>query len=113
MARLAFEIILAPAAATALKNLSVPIRSGVTKALEAHLTHDPTKVSKNRIKRLRGLRQPQYRLRVGDIRVFYDVTETEVQVLAIVTKAEAQSWLDEEGTPTHGPEGGGTGGGEG
>jgi hypothetical protein len=66
-----------------------------------------------RIKRLRGLSQPQYRLRVGDIRVFYDVTETQVQVLAIVTKAEAQSWLDEESTPVWGPEGGGAGGGEG
>jgi hypothetical protein len=32
--------------------------------------------------------------------VFYDVTETEVQVLAIITKAEAQAWLDERGTPT-------------
>jgi len=65
MARVAFEIILAPAAATALKNLSVLIRTGVTKALEVHLTHEPTKVSKSRIKRLRGLRQPQYRLRVA------------------------------------------------
>ena len=96
----------------ALKNLSVPIRTGVTKALEVHLTHEPTKVSKSRIKRLRGLSQPQYRLRVGDIRVFYDVTETQVQVLAIVTKGDAQSWLDEEGTPAQGPEGGGAGGGQ-
>jgi mRNA interferase RelE/StbE len=106
---MAFAIILAPAAATALKNLSVPIRTGVTKALAVHLRHEPTKVSKSRIKRLRGLRQPQYRLRIGDIRVFYDVTETQVQVLAIVTKAEAQSWLDEEGTPAQEPEGGGAG----
>jgi len=44
--------------------------------------------------------QPQYRLPIGDIRVFYDVTETQVQVLAIVTKEDAQSWLDEQGTPT-------------
>ena len=110
---MAFEIILAPAAATALKNLSVPIRTGVTKALAVHLAHEPTKVSKSRIKRLRGLRQPQYRLRVGDIRVFYDVTETQVEVLAIVTKAEAQSWLDEEGTPTQGGKSRGAGGGKG
>jgi mRNA-degrading endonuclease RelE of RelBE toxin-antitoxin system len=109
----AFEIILAPAAATALKNLSVPIRTGVSDALDAHLTHEPTKVSKSRIKRLRGLSQPQYRLRVGDIRVFYDVTETQVQVLAIVTKAEAQSWLNEQRTPTQGSEGSGAGEGEG
>jgi len=58
----------------------------------------PEKVSKSRIKRLRGLSQPQYRLRVGDIRVFYDVTETQVEVLAVVSKAEAQAWLNEQGT---------------
>ncbi len=97
---MAFEIILAPQAVTSLKNLSVPIRTGVQEALELHLTHEPTKVSKSRIKRLRGLSQPQYRLRVGDIRVFYDVTETQVQVLAVVTKVDAQAWLDEQGTPT-------------
>jgi mRNA-degrading endonuclease RelE of RelBE toxin-antitoxin system len=109
-----FEVILAPEAAKALKKLSVPIRTGVTKALEVHLTHEPTKVSKSRIKRLRGLRQPQYRLRVGDVRVFYDVTETEVQVLAIVTKAEAQAWLDKQGAPNpETPERSGPGSGEG
>jgi prevent-host-death family protein len=43
--------------------------------------------------RLRGLRQPQYRLRVGEIRILHDVTGTTVQVLAIVTKLEADSWL--------------------
>jgi len=51
------------------------------------------------IKRLRGLAQPQYRLLVGDYRVFYDIVVQEVQVLAIVPKLEAQAWLDERGTP--------------
>jgi hypothetical protein len=37
---------------------------------------------------------------VGEIRVFYDVNDKEVQVLAIVSKAEAQAWLDKQGTPT-------------
>ena len=111
---MAFEIILAPAAATALKNLAVPVRTGVVKAIDEHLAHEPTKVSKSRIKRVQGLSQPQYRLRVGDIRVFYDVTETQVQVLAIVTKAEAQTWLDEQGTPTEEKaKGGGPGGSQG
>jgi mRNA interferase RelE/StbE len=63
------------------------------------LRHEPKKVSRSRIKRLRGLRQPQYRLRVGDVRIFYDVTETTVEVLAIVTKSEAESWLAEYGNP--------------
>jgi mRNA-degrading endonuclease RelE of RelBE toxin-antitoxin system len=111
---MAFEIILAPQAVASLKNLSVPLRTGVREALELHLTHEPTKVGKSRIKRLRGLSRPQYRLRVGDIRVFYDVTETQVQVLAIVTKADAQAWLDEQGTPaTDEVESRGTGGDQG
>ncbi len=53
--------------------------------------------SKSRIKRLRGLAHPQYRLRVGNIRVFYDVSESVVEVLAIVAKADADDWLAQEG----------------
>jgi mRNA interferase RelE/StbE len=56
-------------------------------------------VSRSRIKRLRGLRKPQYRLRVGEARIFYDVTETTVEVLAIVTKSEAETWLAQFGNP--------------
>jgi mRNA interferase RelE/StbE len=96
---MAYEIVLAPDAAAALKALSRPVRTGLKEAIERHLLHEPTKVSRSRIKRPRGLSQPQYRLRIDDIRVFYDVTETQVQVLAIVTKTEAQAWLDEQGTP--------------
>lgn len=111
---MAFDIVLAPGAVATLKSLPVPVRTGVVKALAVHLTHEPRRVSKSRIKRLRGLRQPQYRLRVGDIRVFYDVTETQVQVLAIVTKAEAHTWLDKQGTPeTSGGHEGGPGEGQG
>ena len=50
-------------------------------------------VSKSRIKRLRGLARPQYRLRIEDVRVFYDITGSTVEVLAVVVKSEAQSWL--------------------
>ena len=111
---MAFEIIVAPAAAAALRAFSTPVRTGVKEAIRRHLAHEPTKVSKSRIKRLRGLSQPQYRLRVDDIRVFYDVTETQVQILAIVTKAEAQAWLDEQGTPAEDEsESGGARGGQG
>ena len=101
-----FEVILAPEAVKSLRRLQAHIRAEVKDALEMHLRHEPTKVSRSRIKRLRGLRQPQFRLWVGDIRVFYDVTEAAVEILAIVAKHEAQRWLDEEGTPATG---GGTG----
>lgn len=76
------------------------VRSQVRDALEVHLRFQPTKASRSRIKRLRGLSRPQYRLRIGDIRVFYDVAQATVEILAIVTKAEAQAWLDAEGSPT-------------
>jgi mRNA-degrading endonuclease RelE of RelBE toxin-antitoxin system len=59
---------------------------GQVVAIDLHLRHEPRKVSKSRIKRLRGLSRPQFRLRMGEIRVFYDVSETSVEVLAIVAK---------------------------
>jgi mRNA interferase RelE/StbE len=65
--------------------------------MERHLRHEPVKVSKSRIKRLRGLRKPQYRLRVDEFRVFYDVAGQEVQILGIVLKADAEDWLKEIG----------------
>src|SRR5438552_3031900 len=94
-----YEVVLAPAVAKAYRFLPAYRRAEVRDALERHLRYEPTRVSKSRIKRLRGLTQPQYRLRVGEVRVFYDVTREAVQVLAIVTKAEAAGWLAEHGTP--------------
>lgn len=96
LARVRFEIILAPGAVRQLSSLRKDIRSGVRAGIELYLRHEPTKVSKSRIKRLRGLDQPQYRLRIDEIRVFYDVTETCVEVLAIVPKEQADEWLDTE-----------------
>ena len=92
-----FEIILAPGAVAGIRALPAYHQRIVTDAIETHLRFEPTKASKSRIKRLRGLNRPQYRLRVDDIRVFYDVTSQEVQILTIVTKAEAQGWLDAHG----------------
>jgi mRNA-degrading endonuclease RelE of RelBE toxin-antitoxin system len=92
-------VVLAPEAAKAYRALPASLRANVRDALERHLRNEPTRVSKSRIKRLRALSQPQYRLRVGEVRVFYDVENEFVQVLAIVTKAEAARWLAEHGTP--------------
>jgi mRNA-degrading endonuclease RelE of RelBE toxin-antitoxin system len=94
-----FEIVLAPQAARELRALPARLRSEVRDALEAHLRHQPTKVSKSRIKRLRGIARPQYRLRVGETRVFYDVRDETVEVLAIVAKKQAEIWLSAQGKP--------------
>ena len=90
---MAFAIVLAPEAARVLRTLQGHERALVRDTIDRHLRHEPTKVSKSRIKRLRGLSQPQYRLRVGETRVFYDVFEGTVDVLAIVAKSQAAEWL--------------------
>jgi mRNA interferase RelE/StbE len=92
-------IVLAPEAVDDLKKLRANLRAEVRAALEMHLRHEPEKVSRSRIKRLRGLRRPQYRLRVGDVRVFYDVSDTTVEILAIVAKSEAGQWLAQFADP--------------
>jgi mRNA-degrading endonuclease RelE of RelBE toxin-antitoxin system len=92
-----YEIILAPEAVQDLRSLKANVRSEVRDAMQTHLTHEPAKTSRSRIKRLRSLSQPQYRLRVDDIRVFYDIAEPTVQVLAIVPKSEADAWLAQFG----------------
>lgn len=99
MARMRFEILLAPEAVEDLRRLKAGERTAVKEALETHLRHEPTKTSRTRIKRLRGIARPQYRLRVEEVRVFYDVSGSTVEVLAIVPKSEAESWLARFGSP--------------
>ena len=97
---MAFDILLSPEAIEDLRGLKANVRAVLRDALEAHLRHEPTKLSRSRIKRLRGLSRPQYRLRADDVRVFYDVSETTVQIVAIVSKSEAAAWLERFGAPS-------------
>jgi mRNA interferase RelE/StbE len=92
-----FRIILAPEAVSDLRRLRAPKRSALRDAMSRHLSHEPTKISKTRIKRLRGVARPQHRLRVGDVRVFYDVEGQSVHVLGIVERQKANEWLGEAG----------------
>jgi mRNA interferase RelE/StbE len=92
-----YEIIFAPEAAEDLQQLKANIRTLVRAALQQHLRHQPEQVSKSRIKRLRGMAHPQYRLRVDEIRVYYDVGQSTVEILAIIDKNEANSWLAQFG----------------
>ena len=78
-----FEILLSPEAVKDLRTLKANVRAAVKEALETHLRNEPTKTSRSRIKRLRGLSKPQYRLRVEEVRVFYDVVGSTVEVLAM------------------------------
>ena len=72
-------------------------RAATLDTIQRILTQSPTMISRSRIKRLRGLSSPEYRLRIGEIRVFYDVYEDEVYVLRILPKDESDQYLKEMG----------------
>ena len=92
-----YEIVFAPEAVRDVRSLRAHVRSTVQNGIETFLRHAPTTVGKSRIKRLRGLARPQFRLRLGEVRVYYDVRESTVGILAIVPKSEAAEWLKQEG----------------
>ena len=94
---MAYEILFAPEAVQDLKRLSARDRATVLENIERHLRYTPEKLSRARIKRLRGIRRPQYRLRIDDIRVYYDVLDQNVEILAIISKSNASDWLKEYG----------------
>jgi len=94
---MSWEIVLAPEAVRDFRRLSGRDRAIVRDALEKHLRYEPAKVSRSRIKRPQDISKPQYRLRVGEIRVFYDIGVSQVEVLAIVPKSSAATWLAEQG----------------
>jgi len=97
IARMKYEILFAPEAVQDFKRLSARDRSTVKEAIEKHLRYEPQKISKSRIKKLQGISRPQYRLRVDEIRVFFDVVEATVEVLAMIPKSKATEWLEEMG----------------
>jgi mRNA-degrading endonuclease RelE of RelBE toxin-antitoxin system len=94
-----YDVVLTDEALADYARLRAFDRAAVRDALAAHLGTEPRRASRSRIKKLRGLSSPQYRLRVGDLRVFYDVGAARVIVLAIVPKKETVEWLDRLGRP--------------
>jgi len=76
-----------------LKKLRVFDRTAVLDQIGQILTVDPTVVSKSRIKRLREPAPTQYRLRVGEFRVFYDVEEAAVLIIQILSKQDSIEYL--------------------
>ncbi len=94
-----FAIIFAPEVVEDLKSLKANIRATIRAEIERYLRYEPRKISRSRIKQLRGLAHPEFRLRIGEVRVFYDVSGATVEILAIVAKSEAQTWLARHGSP--------------
>ena len=63
--------------------------------IEKHLSHEPTRQSRSRIKRLGGAVFPPFRLRVDEFRIYYDVYEAErkVVIYGVIRKPDSEAWL--------------------
>jgi mRNA interferase RelE/StbE len=96
-----YQVIIARSAEETFKKLNAKWRSSLKSAMQIHLQTDPKRESKSRIKRLKGLRQPQYRMLIDQMRVFYDVNDEigQVEVLEFVLKPESAKWLKKHGVP--------------
>jgi mRNA-degrading endonuclease RelE of RelBE toxin-antitoxin system len=65
-----FRIVVRPLAAGQIRRLRRIDAVAILDAIETHLRHEPDRLSRSRIKRLRGRQLSTYRLRVGDFRIF-------------------------------------------
>lgn len=92
---MSFEIELVREAKEDLKRLRKTDQVKLLDRIEKHLTHEPTRQSRSRIKRLGGAVFPPFRLRVDEFRVYYDVDEAEQKVIiyGVIRKAGAEAWL--------------------
>ena len=94
---MAYRIVFTENAIDDYKELDARWRARIRDAIISHLTHEPAKESKSRIKKLKEIKHPEYRLRVDEMRVFYDVNEGDVVIVAIMSKEKTIEWLEEHG----------------
>lgn len=93
---MAYAIDFEPDALKELKRLHKADQVKIVAAIQQHLTHEPTRPSKSRIKHMRPGTQPSYRLRVDEFRIYYDVLAEAMLVIiyGIVDKEQSLAWLD-------------------
>ena len=94
---MAYDIVFTDTAKKHYHKLKGRSRAIIKAGIEEHLRHQPEKVSKSRIKRLRGINHPGCRLRIDKYRIFYDIDNKIVVIIAIVPKAYSEAWLNEHG----------------
>ena len=87
------EIHYAAEAVADLRGLRKFDQQRILDGIELHRTHTPRFVSKSRIKAMSQPFWSQYRLRIEDVRVYYDVDDKtpSVNVLRILVKATDQA----------------------
>jgi mRNA-degrading endonuclease RelE of RelBE toxin-antitoxin system len=88
-----YEIRYSSEAIDQLKGLRAFDRTAILDQIEQVLAVNPMTESKARVKRLREPAPTQYRLRVGEFRVFYDVEQDTVLIIQILSKQDSLDFL--------------------
>jgi mRNA-degrading endonuclease RelE of RelBE toxin-antitoxin system len=71
-------------------------RTAVREEIRRHLSHEPTRVSRSRIKEMQQPFWSQYRLRIGELRAYYDVDEAALVIrINRVLRKGSQPTLEE------------------
>jgi mRNA-degrading endonuclease RelE of RelBE toxin-antitoxin system len=88
-----FELRYSREAVQDLRDLRAREQAAVVHQVEAVLAVNPTLVGRSKVKRLRQPAPADYRLRVGELRVFYNVQQMTVRVVRVLSKEDASSYL--------------------
>jgi mRNA-degrading endonuclease RelE of RelBE toxin-antitoxin system len=94
-----FQIVITPNAQQDLKALRAYDQRTILQEIRTQLTHEPTRVSRSRIKKLTQPAISQYRLRVGEFRVYYDVDEVSQHVIVVEVFEKGRNMTPGEGEP--------------
>jgi mRNA-degrading endonuclease RelE of RelBE toxin-antitoxin system len=88
-----FRIVLANAARRDLERLDRDHSLQVCKDISAYLEINPGPIGKSRINKLSGFYPPLYRLRSGDLRVYYRLKEGDVVIMAVRSRKDSEKFL--------------------
>jgi mRNA-degrading endonuclease RelE of RelBE toxin-antitoxin system len=88
-----FRVVFSPAAQEDLERLDSDDAVQIVSNAEAYLSDSPLPIGKTRLKRLTGFTPPLYRLRSGDFRAYYRIRGTEVVILRITDRKDAEKLL--------------------
>lgn len=88
------EVRLSRAAARQFRKLPVKDQAAIRKALEGLATRSTLERGGKSLKAIKGKRDRFFRLRVGDLRVMFDLAEGDlILVLGVVHRRDLERWL--------------------
>jgi mRNA-degrading endonuclease RelE of RelBE toxin-antitoxin system len=88
-----FRIVYSATAQADLERLDPAAAIQVVTDAATYLSDSPLPIGKTRLKRLSGFTPPLYRLRSGDFRAYYRIGGTEVVILRVTDRKDAEKLL--------------------